>query len=682
MSEFGELLQRLQHDVQFPAPRGQSRLLPLVPESTIFYSAFPNYGDAAHQALKVFHQELERNAALRAWWQSGEMATSGPKIEESIEKFYQLSQYLGDEIVVSSTNDVRNDPRLLVLAEVRKPGLKDFLPQQVKDLAGKSNPKVRIFDLAELAATKDNHAREELAVLVRPDFVAVASDLDSLRKFNARVEAKFETKNHEFASAPFGQRVLQAYAGGATILAGIDLHKILAESHAGTDQNRTSLQQSGFADAEYLLWEHKTIDNRATSQVELSFTGPRHGIASWLSRPGPMGSLDFVSPQSIMATTILLKSPAQIFDDLKELSTATNPKAFANLSQMEALLRFSLRDDLLALLSGEITFELDSVGKSDAAWKAMLQASDPVRLQATLSKLMSTAPVSPQQFEKDGVTYHTLRFPSAKKTTEIGYAFVDGYLIVASSPEGVTEAIRAHRTGTSLANSKKFLESLPPGNGPEASALVYEDPTAMAALSLHVPDMVYPISKSTEKAPTVMFAYADDRAIREVSLSKGVDAGAVLIGAAIAIPNLLRARIAANESSAVATIRTVNTAQVSYSAMYPQKGYARDLATLGGDPAQPSKTTSDRASLIDATLGNAACIAGAWCSKSGFQFSIKAVCKKQVCEDFVVVGTPFTSSTGTRSFCSMSDAVIRFKPGRPLTTPISIEECQTWSPLR
>jgi len=53
----------------------------------------------------------------------------------------------------------------------------------------------------------------------------------------------------------------------------------------------------------------------------------------------------------------------------------------------------------------------------------------------------------------------------------------------------------------------------------------------------------------------------------------------ILIIAAIAIPNLLRARIAANESSAVSSIRTMNTAQVTYQSTYPTVGYLRRSLT-------------------------------------------------------------------------------------------------------
>ena len=60
----------------------------------------------------------------------------------------------------------------------------------------------------------------------------------------------------------------------------------------------------------------------------------------------------------------------------------------------------------------------------------------------------------------------------------------------------------------------------------------------------------------------------------------------ILIIAAIAIPNLLRARIAANESSAVSSLRTINTAQVTFQMAYPTAGYAASLAVLG--PATPA----------------------------------------------------------------------------------------------
>src|SRR5437016_13485791 len=73
----------------------------------------------------------------------------------------------------------------------------------------------------------------------------------------------------------------------------------------------------------------------------------------------------------------------------------------------------------------------------------------------------------------------------------------------------------------------------------------------------------------------------------------------ILIIAAIAIPNLLRARIAANESGAVGNLRTMNTAEVSYITAYPTTGYSLTLTELGSGGACPVPPTSAKACLID-----------------------------------------------------------------------------------
>src|ERR1700733_6868886 len=80
----------------------------------------------------------------------------------------------------------------------------------------------------------------------------------------------------------------------------------------------------------------------------------------------------------------------------------------------------------------------------------------------------------------------------------------------------------------------------------------------------------------------------------------------ILIIAAIAIPNLLRSKMAANEASAVGSIRTLNTAAVPYST--PYGGYPSVLAKLG--PASPA--TSASADLVDSVLAGG--------TKSGYSF--------------------------------------------------------------
>ncbi|MGD0404634.1 MAG: hypothetical protein ABSB66_15730 [Candidatus Acidiferrales bacterium] len=679
LPEFARLLEKLQKNVQFPPSRSESRLLPLLPESTVMYVAFSNYGESEHQALNVFRQELQESPVLRDWWQHGEVATTGPKVLDSLENVYQLSQYLGDEIVVSGATDGRNATALIV-AEIRKPGLKKLLVQRLSELADKSRPAVRILDQQELA-TADEGAANEPVALVRSDFIVIGTDLATVRGFSAHLDRS----SREFVSTPFGRRVAQSYQGGATVLGAMDLQNMLSLVPTGAKQEQITFQRTGFADMKYLVWDHKTVAGQVVSQTELSFTGPRHGMAAWLAPPSPLGSLDFASPRAMMVAAIALTNPAQIFEDVKGLVGTSKAGPFATIAQFEKLLNLSLKEDVLAHLGGEIAVELDDVTPTKPAWKVMLQVNDAKALQQTLNTLFAVGHLEPQQVEEGGVTYYTLRIPAAQTPFEIGYAFVDGYLIMASSQDKVAEAVRLHRTDESLGKSKKFLAALPLGHPLGASALLYQDLLAMTALNLKQaePELAPIISQLVGKTtPAVICAYGEQAAIRGESTNAVFDTGAVLVVAAIAIPNLLRARIAANEASAVGSIRTVETAQVAYRATYSQRGFAPDLATLGQDPREPNTTSADHAGFIDETLAGASCTAGAWCVRSGFRFSLAAVCKEKACTEFVVVGTPVATNTGGRSFCSTSDGVIRSNTGPSLVSPVNVSECRAWPPIQ
>jgi type IV pilus assembly protein PilA len=123
----------------------------------------------------------------------------------------------------------------------------------------------------------------------------------------------------------------------------------------------------------------------------------------------------------------------------------------------------------------------------------------------------------------------------------------------------------------------------------------------------------------------------------------------ILIIAAIAIPNLLRARIAANESSAVASIRTLNTGQISYYSAYPTVGFAGTLGALAGTACAPP--TSAGACLIDTQLASG--------SKSGYSFALSGVSGTPA-STYQTIATPLAvNQSGTRYFCSFEDAVVR-----------------------
>lgn len=131
----------------------------------------------------------------------------------------------------------------------------------------------------------------------------------------------------------------------------------------------------------------------------------------------------------------------------------------------------------------------------------------------------------------------------------------------------------------------------------------------------------------------------------------------ILIIASIAVPNLLRARMSANEAAAVSHVRTINTVQITYSSSYPTVGFASTLSALGGTSCAPPSATS--ACLIDTQLASG--------SKTGYSFVITGV-EGTPASTYQVIASPTApNQTGVRFFCSFADAVARASSS-PITT--------------
>ena len=124
----------------------------------------------------------------------------------------------------------------------------------------------------------------------------------------------------------------------------------------------------------------------------------------------------------------------------------------------------------------------------------------------------------------------------------------------------------------------------------------------------------------------------------------------ILIIAAIAIPNLMRARMSANESSAASSVRSINTAEVSYLTAYPTVGFTA-LTNLGGaSPCTPSTTTG---CFLDNYLATSASAAP---GKDGYTFTVAATSSTYTSD-----AEPVTlNTTGTRSFCSDQTGLIYY----------------------
>ena len=143
----------------------------------------------------------------------------------------------------------------------------------------------------------------------------------------------------------------------------------------------------------------------------------------------------------------------------------------------------------------------------------------------------------------------------------------------------------------------------------------------------------------------------------------------ILIIAAIAIPNLLQARLAANESSAAGSLHSLQSAEITYFNSYPTVGYSATIGVLGGaTPCTPSSTT---ACIIDNFLATAT---PGGPGKSGYYYLATGIITGGATYNttFVIGAAPIVvHSTGNRDFCQTNDGVLRSQMGSVGDLPAS-----------
>lgn len=459
LAEFSKLKQQLEQ-IPLPGPRYESALLARVPANAKIYASIPNLGEALAEANQVFQQQLQQSPVLQQWWAKMQSNNRGPKPEEIIGKVRQASQYLGDEIVFTMASFADGKTSGIAMAEIKKAGLADFLRQQVPDAAG------AVYDPQSLASAAPNNTAP--LFLVRDDVLVIATDYSALVSMNQQLNAG----PTGFAQTAFAQHILPAYARGAGMLFAANLKSMIGEGVNGagarTQQStRNSMNETGFNDLDYLIVERRdfnnaTADNRAT----LAFTGERHGIASWLAAPAPIGSLDFISADASGAVAMVVKSPAQMLSDVLKLhQDGSNPPQYVN--------------DLAAAFGGDYAVALDGPVLPQPAWRFVAEVNDPQRAQYAIEQALqqissknSNRPAPKiESSEQNGRTFYTV----SAEGQEIDYTFADGYMVAGQSVALVMKSLEVHQSGNSLARSAAFRALLPQGSSLDYSAVLYQN---------------------------------------------------------------------------------------------------------------------------------------------------------------------------------------------------------------
>lgn len=542
LAEFSKFEKNLQQ-VRLPDLRYQSRLLPVVPDSTLFYAGVPNYGEALAQANQLFQQQLVQSPVLQEWYKQGlGHANNGADFNQAIDTIHSLSQYLGNEIVFAGLGRPgSNSGSVLIVAQIARPGLKEFLNRQIQQDNEYKN--IRVLSPEELVSA--GLVKNDFNVLIASDFVAASPDISVLRAAYQRWQQSSGAS--AFVNSDFGRRISSIYSAGAGLFLAVNLGQIEANDAQTSKNARGSefLARSGFGDARYLIAERQDLGGKASNTAEISFNGPRQGIASWLAAPGPIGALDFVTPNAAAVGAFVSKNPAAMFDDLMQIVSADNPNAAANLAREQAELNIDIRNDLAASLGGDAALALDGPLLPTPSWKLIVEVNDPNRMEYSLEHLLDSVNREAQQhgrpqatLEKqqvDGRTFYTVHALDPNALVDVHYTFADGYLIAGPSQALVQEAIRTRENGNSISRSEKFRALLPTDQHANVSGLVYQDLAPVIApianqISAKELQSLQTIVANSE--PMLVCAYGGENQIEVASNSKtlGFDLKTFTIG--------------------------------------------------------------------------------------------------------------------------------------------------------
>jgi FecR-like protein/putative zinc finger protein len=476
---------QIDQQLAMPGNRYSTRLLDMVPGDTVLYVAIPNIGETLARANEILQENLQKNDELRGWWEQEQKESKRRQgLNQAIELMRAFGSQLGDEIVIAAAANPKGSgepEEPVLLAEVKDGGVfRSFLEGQL-DKLGSERKHARIVDDPMNVASE---GKDEFFIWITGDLVAVSPRPDSLKSLAVRMRQGAKP----FASTPFYAQIANLYRDGAGLVIAADLDRIVMQS-LRKEKEAAAAQQLGVTDLRYFIVEIKEKDGRPYNRAVVSFRENQRGVTSWLAQPGPMGALEFVSPDASVVAAFVVKEPTALVDDLLETLKKADGKGWKELQRFQAERGIDLRNDLAAPLSGEYAFALDGPVLPTPSWKAVFQVDDQQHLQQTLELIVGKINAEMAEYGKKGFAwaqaesggrvFYTLR--SLEYGLEVNYTYAYGYFIAAPSRALVENAIKYRESGHTLLGSPKFKATLPEDKQVNFSAMVYQNAGSIIA---------------------------------------------------------------------------------------------------------------------------------------------------------------------------------------------------------
>jgi hypothetical protein len=347
--------------------------------------------------------------------------------------------------------------------------------------------------------------------------------LDQLQRIAANTQSGF-------TSTAFRNRIADVYREGAGLIVAADLEKIIAQTKTARSgakdvaKHEEALSQLGVLNLKSFVLDQKETDGKTHTRAVLSYDEADHGITSWLAQPGPMGSLEYISPDANLVAGFVVKNPSAVVDDLLGVVGSVCPDLNKHLDDLQTNHGLNVRNDFAAPLGGEYAFAIDGPILPMPSWKLVLQVNDPVHLQQTFERVVNEVNSQAAKEGKKGLeweradanghTFYTLR--SKDFFLEVNYVFANGYLIAGPTRGLVEKALSYHDSNVNLLHSSKFTAGLPADGNVNFSAFVYHNlaplmqPFANQLANSKLPSgpqkAITAMAAATE--PTLAYAYA------------------------------------------------------------------------------------------------------------------------------------------------------------------------------
>jgi hypothetical protein len=520
LAQFSTLQHRIE---QIPIPqRYGSDLLDRMPGDTQLYVSIPNLGDFVSQAKAIFEDQLKQSPVLQQWWSSGKQDKTA-ELDALVNKVHDLSQYLGDEMVIVALKQQKGNG-FAVIADVQRSGLADLLKQQ---FVAESHGALTVLDETALQGATGGKQGNGAYALVGTKQVIFSNSIDTLKAIDAQMNAG----SSGFAASDFGQRIKAAYDRGAGVILAANLQQMLvaAAGHGGKKGDEF-LEKSGISGVRYLIAEHRESNGTPENHLNLQFSGGRQRLASWLGAPAPVGSLDFVSSNAALAVAGVSKDPTAIVDDMVAMMSA-DKNGMENWNKAQSESGIDIRNDLAGNLGGEFLFALDGPVLPTPSWKAVIEVRDSARFEATLERLVQSVSSHLQGKDGHGITidasqaggqtFHTVH-NSSTGIAVAEYTYANGYMIIAPTRALVMDALHVHATGDSLGHSASFKALLPVDQNENYSAVAYQNlgPVLTPLLSQMSGQSADALKKlASDSHPTAICAWGKDAGIEAASNS-------------------------------------------------------------------------------------------------------------------------------------------------------------------